>query len=114
MIFGLASLLVLGALAHVGVLPRWLFVLDAGFSGVLLCLYAFDKAAARRHDHRVPEVLLHMSSLLGGWPGAAIGQQMFRHKRQKMRFLIVYWLTVLLNVAAVTLLWLLPAMKRLA
>ena len=29
MIFGLASLLVLGALAHVGVPPRWLFVLDA-------------------------------------------------------------------------------------
>jgi uncharacterized membrane protein YsdA (DUF1294 family) len=38
--------------------------------------------------------------LLGGWPGAALGQYVFKHKSSKPSFRRLYWLTVLLNVAA--------------
>jgi uncharacterized membrane protein YsdA (DUF1294 family) len=46
---------------------------------------------------RTPESTLHLLSVLGGWPGALVAQQMFRHKSRKLEFQIVFWLTVLLN-----------------
>ncbi|MGL6045682.1 MAG: DUF1294 domain-containing protein, partial [Vogesella sp.] len=39
-------------------------------------------------------------ALLGGWPGAALAQYVFNHKSTKPSFRRLYWLTVLLNVAA--------------
>lgn len=111
---GLLSLLVLAALAHFGVIPRWLFLLDGVLSALLLCCYGLDKVAARGGDRRIPESALHLLGLMGGWPGAAIGQQIFRHKRQKTAFLRVFWLTTLLNLSVVAWLWLIPAVKRLA
>ena len=70
----------------------------------LICYaaYALDKSAARRQGRRMPERTLHLLALLGGWPGAWIAQRRLRHKTNKPRFLLVFWLTVLLNVAAVT------------
>ncbi|WP_147463771.1 DUF1294 domain-containing protein, partial [Pseudomonas amygdali] len=32
---------------------------------------------------------------LGGWPGALLAQQVFRHKTRKVSFQIVFWLIVL-------------------
>lgn len=40
-------------------------------------------------------------ALLGGWPGALLGQRQFRHKTKKLSFLIVFWLVVVLHVAIV-------------
>lgn len=49
-------------------------------------LYGMDKHAARRSARRVPEMRLHMLALLGGWPGAWLGQRVFRHKTAKSTF----------------------------
>lgn len=68
---------------------------------VTLVAYWLDKRRAANGSRRIPERTLHLLSVLGGWPGALIGQQQFRHKTQKLSFRIVFWLTVLLHVGIV-------------
>lgn len=67
-------------------------------------LYALDKVAAGKGRQRTPEATLHLVDLLGGWPGALIAQQQYRHKTVKASFQSVFWFTVLINIAAVFLL----------
>ena len=59
--------------------------------------YALDKSAAKKSNWRTPESTLHFLSIVGGWPGALIAQQILRHKSKKLSFRIVFWFTVLLN-----------------
>jgi uncharacterized membrane protein YsdA (DUF1294 family) len=40
---------------------------------------------------------LYFFAIAGGWPGAAIGQQVLRHKSQKKEFRLVFWVTVFVN-----------------
>ena len=61
--------------------------------------YSSDKSSAITEKDRVPEKRLHTLSLLGGWIGALIAQQRFRHKTKKVPFKTVFWITVLLNVS---------------
>jgi len=63
-------------------------------------VYGFDKHRAEAGEWRIPENNLHLISLLGGWPGALIGQQVFRHKTQKTSFQSVFWVTVAVNCIA--------------
>jgi uncharacterized membrane protein YsdA (DUF1294 family)/cold shock CspA family protein len=67
---------------------------------VTFAAYALDKAAAARRDQRTPEKVLHLFSLVGGWPGALLAQQFLRHKSAKIEFRSTFWFTVVLNVAA--------------
>ncbi|GAA4031011.1 hypothetical protein GCM10022212_31900 [Actimicrobium antarcticum] len=43
---------------------------------------------------------MHLLALSGGWPGALIAQQIFRHKTVKEEFRQVFWITVAANVIA--------------
>jgi uncharacterized membrane protein YsdA (DUF1294 family) len=63
--------------------------------------YTKDKSAAQRGQWRVSENTLHTFSLCGGWPGAIIAQQRLRHKTKKVSFRVVFWLTLLANVALI-------------
>lgn len=65
-------------------------------------LYFKDKHAAKKGTWRIPEKTLHLASLLGGWPGAIVGQQQLRHKTQKTRFRVVFWLAVITNIIIMT------------
>lgn len=69
-------------------------------SVVTFVVYAADKSAARRGARRVPESTLHLLSLLGGWPGALVAQQVLRHKTRKQSFRAVFFATVLVNCVA--------------
>ncbi|KFF34753.1 cold-shock protein [Pseudomonas aeruginosa VRFPA01] len=60
-------------------------------------LYWQDKRRAARGDWRTPEARLHLFELLGGWPGALIAQQVFRHKTRKISFQLLFWGIVLLH-----------------
>ena len=62
--------------------------------------YGLDKRAARLGNRRTPEARLHLCELLCGWPGALAGQAVFRHKRQKASYMLVFWGIVLLHVVA--------------
>lgn len=68
---------------------------------VAFVAYGFDKRRAQRDGRRVPEKTLHLMALFGGWPGALMGQRVFRHKTQKISFRAVVWLCIALHVAVV-------------
>jgi len=68
-------------------------------------MYGRDKAAAEQGRWRTPELTLHLVALAGGWPGALLGQRVFRHKTRKQPFRAIFWLTVVANLVA--LVWLL-------
>ncbi|XPF93316.1 DUF1294 domain-containing protein [Colwellia sp. RE-S-Sl-9] len=87
-----------------GYLPENIVFIYLGMSFVTFFAYALDKSKAKRGAWRTPESTLHILALVGGWPGAAIAQQMLRHKSQKRDFRIVFWLTVIINCCA--LVWL--------
>lgn len=57
--------------------------------------YWDDKRRAKLGEWRIPEANLHFWALIGGWPGAFIAQQQFRHKTKKIPFQIVFWLVVM-------------------
>ncbi|MEM9415207.1 MAG: DUF1294 domain-containing protein [Planctomycetota bacterium] len=72
-------------------------------SAVSLALYAWDKRRAAKQGRRVPEKRLQLAALLGGWPGALLGQKWLRHKTVKRPFRVVFWLTVVVHLMAATL-----------
>lgn len=101
-----ASLVVLAAfalgyafVALIRGLPLWAHLLYAGASALCLVLHAIDKLAARAGRERIPESMLLGLGLVGGWPGAIVAQQAWRHKTAKMSFRVRFWLSVIVNVA---------------
>jgi len=68
-------------------------------------VYGLDMSAARTNARRMPETTLHILALMGGWPGALIGQRVFHHKSRKRSFQLVFWATVAANCAALVWLW---------
>lgn len=66
-------------------------------SCISFVVYGFDKRQARHGGRRIPEKWLHVLALVGGWAGALVGQQVFRHKTQKLRFRLVFWVIVLIH-----------------
>ncbi|MEB0227189.1 DUF1294 domain-containing protein [Pseudomonas sp. 10S4] len=92
------------ALPLYGALSLWLRGVSviplAGYGVVSVLaffLYWGDKRKARADTWRTPENILHAVELAGGWPGALLAQQVFRHKTRKVSFQLVFWLIVLLH-----------------
>lgn len=107
-LLGICALLSVLGLWMTKLVPDWTVPVIGGMSVVALGFYLYDKGAAARGEQRTPENTLHLISLFGGWPGALIGQGLFRHKTSKSSFQLVFWLTVMLNIAAI---WLLSTGK---
>ena len=77
------------------------FIWAALFYG-LMSAFAFgfywsDKRRAQTNQRRITENSLHLFELLGGWPGALLAQQMFRHKTRKLSFQLICWLIVIIH-----------------
>jgi len=92
------SILLLNSFMN-GKVPLFIIVVYVLMSIITYITYSSDKSYAITENSRVPENTLHILSLLGGWVGALIAQQRFRHKTKKSSFKIVFWITVLLNVS---------------
>jgi uncharacterized membrane protein YsdA (DUF1294 family) len=76
----------------------WLPLAGYGvMSALAFGLYGYDKRQARNDAQRMPEKVLHGVELFGGWPGALLAQQAFRHKTRKVSYQVVFWLIVLLH-----------------
>ncbi len=66
-------------------------------SVVAFLLYWATSARRATEGRRTPENILHAVELAGGWPGALIAQQVFRHKTRKVSFQVLFWVIVLLH-----------------
>ncbi|MGK0249448.1 MAG: uncharacterized membrane protein YsdA (DUF1294 family) [Oleispira sp.] len=93
-------LLILFAFTAIGWLPFLLTLFYFIVSGFTFLMYGLDKWLALKERQRISENKLHLFALIGGWPGAYIGQQVFRHKISKSSFLHKFLLMLLINVVA--------------
>ena len=87
------------ATAAIRGIPPWAHLLYAAASALCFAFYAIDKAAARAGRDRIPESMLLSLGFIGGWPGAIVAQQLYRHKTAKLAFRLRFWLGVAANVA---------------
>ena len=55
---------------------NWLIAISV----VTFVFYAYDKISAKAATGRIPEMLLHLLSVAGGFAGALLGMLVFRHK----------------------------------
>lgn len=83
-------------------LPLFILGIYLLLSLITFVAYWLDKSAAKKAARRTPENTLHLLALMGGWPGALLARQTFRHKTLKVPFRYILWLTVFLNIGAVT------------
>lgn len=107
--FGLIALILAGLvwlglvwLTDLGALVNWLIAASVA----TFVLYGFDKAQAKRDGLRVPELVLHLCALAGGFLGGWAGMFLFRHKTRHVAFIVVLAIsTVLYAVLFVTVIW---------
>ncbi|TGD14559.1 DUF1294 domain-containing protein [Salmonella enterica subsp. enterica serovar Poona] len=66
--------------------------------GPTLAIYGLDTTAARKTWRRGPESTLLVFGVVGGWPGAIVGQQLFRHKTQKQPFKTYFIVSVIVSI----------------
>ncbi|EWH00807.1 DUF1294 domain-containing protein [Halomonas sp. BC04] len=97
----------LAALSALGIVPVKLVGAYALLSVITFAIYGVDKAAAGKGRRRTPEATLLFAGMLGGWPGALVAQQGFRHKTRKQPFQALFWFAVIANCAVLA--WLLHA-----
>ena len=60
--------------------------------------FFIDKRLAENGARRIPEKWLHTLELFGGWPGALIASDIFKHKRQKTKYMYPLYGISLLHV----------------
>ncbi|MBR1673154.1 MAG: DUF1294 domain-containing protein [Fretibacterium sp.] len=84
-----------------GLLPAYPFWLLCS-SIVTFFFYGYDKRQSRSGGWRVPEAVLHLLSLIGGFAGGYLGRRFFRHKTQEPLFLVVIVLAALLHAGFCT------------
>jgi uncharacterized membrane protein YsdA (DUF1294 family) len=75
----------------------WLLIVNL----LTLVFYGVDKRAARHATSRVPEFTLLLLGFAGGWIGAIVGQQLFRHKTKKQPFKTWFAISVIVNLMVV-------------
>lgn len=97
-LIAIAFLSIVGLAALTAHLPQVVFAFYVGASLLTFIFYAADKWAALTDRWRVQESTLHMLSLVGGWPGALIAQQVLRHKTRKQPFRRIFFLLSALNL----------------
>jgi uncharacterized membrane protein YsdA (DUF1294 family)/cold shock CspA family protein len=111
-VLAILFLVALNGWSYMGYVPILLIYAYCCLSITTFLAYVYDKFKAKQNAWRTPESTLHFLALLGGWPGAALAQQICRHKSSKRDFKIMFWVTVFVNLAMLT--WLLsPYGKKL-
>ncbi|KAI1711993.1 hypothetical protein DdX_09956 [Ditylenchus destructor] len=78
---------------HLGGIFAWYIGASIG----TFVVYLEDKIAAGNETWRTSEATLHVSSLIGGWPGGLLGILALRHKSNKRDFLVIFIVTVIAN-----------------
>lgn len=90
----LLILAVVGSILTSYPVVMWLLLINV----LTMIMYGADKMAARKGMRRVPEATLLVFGVTGGWPGAILGQQLFRHKTQKQPFKTYFFISVIVSI----------------
>ena len=77
----------------------WIYLIS--ISLITFLLYGYDKFQARNNRQRVPELVLHILTLIGGTVGAFLGQILFRHKTRKWTFQLVFISIVVVQISVI-------------
>jgi uncharacterized membrane protein YsdA (DUF1294 family)/cold shock CspA family protein len=104
MLFSSAFLVAMSFFGCLRLIPWELVALYLVMSVITFLMYRSDKSAARKKRWRTQEKSLLVCGLIGGWPGALIAQQVFRHKSSKIGFQVMFWCSVAINCACLGLL----------
>ncbi len=98
------SLLLLAVLCVLPVMGGLQLFLQSGIVWVLAAYplaslisfaqYWQDKSSVQASRWRTPEKAPHLLELLGGWSGALVAQQCFRHMTRKLSYQLVVWLII--------------------
>jgi uncharacterized membrane protein YsdA (DUF1294 family) len=94
------ALIVNALLPALGLGWSWIF----GVSVASFFTYGYDKSIAGHNITRVPELVLHALTAVGGTFGSFLGMQIFRHKTQKKSFRIIFWAIVAIQIVVIVLL----------
>ena len=78
---------------------KYAIVFYALMSLLAFALYGSDKRRAKKRRRRTPESLLLGIGILGGFIGALLGMQLFRHKTKHWYFRAVNLLALLIHAA---------------
>jgi uncharacterized membrane protein YsdA (DUF1294 family) len=85
------------------------FVAVTALSATTFLLYGLDKFEAARpgsgRRQRVPENLLHLLALLGGFPGGWLGRFVFWHKIRKSSFWLVLVVSTIIHIPLMIMVW---------
>ena len=65
---------------------------------VTFIVYFIDKKKAMNGSSRISEKTLHLLAFLGGTIGAFVAQRVVRHKNKKFSFLVIFYLTVVVQL----------------
>ncbi|MEP1741953.1 MAG: cold shock and DUF1294 domain-containing protein [Kangiellaceae bacterium] len=79
-------------------LPLFVLYLYSILSIVSIAFYQIDKFAAQQGHWRTTEKILQLLSLIGGWPGAIVMQQLLKHKSKKLSFRLKHFVMVAINL----------------
>ena len=93
----LLFLMFVGVSVFIGQLPFGVLALYLVGSAISFFVYRHDKFAAQQNWRRTDEGTLILLGAFGGWPGAFVAQQFFRHKTKKRSFKFAFWISVVLN-----------------
>lgn len=77
----------------------------AAWNIIVFAIYGIDKYRAKKNRWRISEQTLILTALLMGGFGALVGMRWFRHKTKNMKFKILIPLAVLINCAAIIVLF---------
>jgi uncharacterized membrane protein YsdA (DUF1294 family) len=104
LLFAIVPLLIVGFIFSQAIVPLsenaysvWL----VAWGIATFVTYGMDKLLARLGWWRVPEILLHVLAVVGGFAGGWLGMLIFWHKVRKTSFWVVLFVSTLIHGAAV-------------
>lgn len=64
---------------------------------ITILYYAEDKRRALQHQWRISNFYLHCFEIMGGWPGALLAQNEYRHKLRRGAYQYGFWAIVAIH-----------------
>lgn len=84
---------------------QYLIIYLAAVNILAFLVYGWDKLKARHGGWRIPEKTLILLAVIGGSIGAAFGMIAFHHKTKKPKFYIGIPGIIIVQIAAISSLW---------